>query len=403
MDIDILSEILGQHPAKRMDFDDLYAGLLENVENRYINRQQQGDLELFNYSASAVFDKQWNVYTLISRGLILEPKQKKVIATPFPKFFNYGESSLYGSHELKGKTIALEKLDGSLGIVFHHNGRWLCTTRGSFVSDQAVWGTNWINNNLDTSLLDVGHTYLFEIIYPENQIVVNYDFEGMVLLSAYCDKGFEYDHGELDGLKDNVSVRKAEYHCFENIDALIKSAKSIDRNYEGWVVQFPNGHKVKIKGEEYCRVHRLMSNVTPLGIWELMMNMDDMDDMDDMEGIRRDLPEEHLKDFDSISSIINNNVDELVRALEASLVSTRDLSNKDVGLSIARGSWPDGSSITDIERKFLFSARKDELLQMLSAPGKSRQAIFKYLKPRANILDGYRPSNAINRFQQEAS
>jgi len=29
-----------------------------------------------------------------------------------------------------------------------------------------------------------GYTYLFEIIYPENKIVVNYDYSGLVLLAV---------------------------------------------------------------------------------------------------------------------------------------------------------------------------------------------------------------------------
>ena len=117
---------------------------------------------------------------------ILLPAEKKVIATPFPKFFNYGEVEIWDSEQHDGDILALEKLDGSLGIVYHHSGEWHCATRGAFDSEQAMWAKTWLNNNIDTNALEKDHTYLFEIIYPENRIVVSYDYEGMVLLSAYC-------------------------------------------------------------------------------------------------------------------------------------------------------------------------------------------------------------------------
>ena len=67
------------------------------------------------------------LFSLISRGLILDPVQRLVIATPFPKFFNFNE----GGVALPDEPFTVsEKLDGSLGILFHHQGKWRITTRG---------------------------------------------------------------------------------------------------------------------------------------------------------------------------------------------------------------------------------------------------------------------------------
>ena len=35
-----------------------------------------------------------------------------------------------------------------------------------------------------------------------------------------------------------------------------------------------SGQAVKIKGEEYCRIHKLISKVTPLAIWDMLKNED---------------------------------------------------------------------------------------------------------------------------------
>ena len=40
----------------------------------------------------------------------------------------------------------MEKLDGSLIIIFHHNGRWRTATKGSFTSSQAQWAENFLEN-----------------------------------------------------------------------------------------------------------------------------------------------------------------------------------------------------------------------------------------------------------------
>ena len=74
--------------------------------------------------------------TLAARGLILDHAARRIVATPFPKFFNAGERD--GTiPDLPFETT--EKLDGSLIIIFHHRGRWRTATTGAFDSDQAVW------------------------------------------------------------------------------------------------------------------------------------------------------------------------------------------------------------------------------------------------------------------------
>jgi hypothetical protein len=73
------------HPVHLLSFDEIYAGLMIEVEAGYINKQVKGDLELFNYSVNATFEKHWNKFTLVARGLILCPTQKKVVALPMPK------------------------------------------------------------------------------------------------------------------------------------------------------------------------------------------------------------------------------------------------------------------------------------------------------------------------------
>jgi RNA ligase len=131
--------------------------------------------------------------TLLARGIILDPKNKRVVATPFPKFFNVGER-LDAIPDLPFEKF--EKLDGSLIILFYHKGEWHTATKGSLGSEQAKWAVRWITAH-DLSCLDKETTYLAEALYPENRIVVHYQHTGLVLLGASRGDGSEIAYDEL--------------------------------------------------------------------------------------------------------------------------------------------------------------------------------------------------------------
>jgi RNA ligase len=108
------------HPARVMAFDDLWNGLQAAKAEKLVTENVGHDgLRLFSYSDSCVYDKGWNDITMLARGVILDPGAKRVVATPFPKFFNVGER-MDSIPDLPFETF--EKLDGSLIILFHHNG-----------------------------------------------------------------------------------------------------------------------------------------------------------------------------------------------------------------------------------------------------------------------------------------
>ena len=44
----------------------------------------------------------------------------------------------------------------------------------------------------------------------------------------------------------------------------------IKHNEEGFVVRFTNGDRMKVKSEEYLRLHKIMTNVSTTAIWEML-------------------------------------------------------------------------------------------------------------------------------------
>ena len=125
-------------------------------------------LLIANYTPDVQYDRLWDEHPLLKqcRGLIVD-EDGAVIARPFPKFFNYEEHLEFDDLEdIPNEPFEVyEKMDGSLGIVFHYRGKWRVATRGSFHSDQADYAMENLLPKYDISNLDKSKTYLFEIIY----------------------------------------------------------------------------------------------------------------------------------------------------------------------------------------------------------------------------------------------
>lgn len=252
------------------------------VEKGLVSEQshpENDDIKIFNYTQECQFSAAWDDVTTRCRGLIMDVTTNKIIANPFPKFFNYGEH-LSKNMPIPDETpIVMEKLDGSLGILYHLNGKPWIATRGSFTSYQALWATRWFRDHTPLPRLnffsDNADTHLFEIIYPENRIVVNYDFSGLVYLGSRitatgtdmnCWKWFEKDIG-----------RRSKIIPTTNLEEL---AKMDEPNSEGFVVFYPKANvRMKIKFPEYVRLHKLVTGVSEIAIWEHLKEGNSLGDL----------------------------------------------------------------------------------------------------------------------------
>ena len=225
-------------------------------------------LTIWNYTEKVQYESLWDEVTLATRGLVTD-SSGRVVARPFSKFFNLEE----GKHQPTQEFEVFEKMDGSLGIVFVWEGQVVYATRGSFASDQAKWMATWGDRYNFSNILVEGYTYLFEIIYPENMIVVNYGGESRLVLLGVIktDTGEETSWTDLS-LVDGWDLVKR----YDGISDYTLLKGMVESNREGFVVRFSNGDRVKIKGEEYLRLHRIMTNLSTTAIWEVLSNGGDI-------------------------------------------------------------------------------------------------------------------------------
>jgi len=118
----------------------------------------------------------------------------------------------------------------------------------------------------------LGYTYLFEIIYPENRIVVDYGKEERLVLLGVMDKrGEEFPYNEIKGEGWDI-VNK-----YDGVNDYTKLKEMISNDEEGYVIRFSSGMRMKIKGEEYVRLHRILTNFSTKDIWELLRNNEQLE------------------------------------------------------------------------------------------------------------------------------
>lgn len=235
---------------------------LKNITGR---RHPTHDLIIWNYTVKCQYDQAWNDVTLQARGLITL-LDGTIVARPFKKFFNLEEHK--GEIPLEPFKVTT-KFDGSLGILYFLDGRTpRIATRGSFTNKQTIRANAILKRYQDYTFLPE-FTYLFEIIYPENRIVVDYGtMEDLVLLAViHTETGKECDIHQYpfrdqcpfpvtkvyDGIKDVAQLRQIQ-----------------ETNAEGFVIRFESGLRLKCKFAEYKRLSSLFSKCTARKIWEYL-------------------------------------------------------------------------------------------------------------------------------------
>lgn len=252
------------------------------IEQEYITVQKHpsAELYLYNYSRSAQQDHVWNEATLQCRGIIVDA-EGNIVARPFEKFYNMEELVEMGVEIPNLPFDAFEKMDGSLGIMYWIGDIPYLSTRGSFSSEQCQHGTKILHTKYKDiwNRFDRSKTYLFEIIYPEDKHCINYgpDVDDIFLLAVInTEDGTETD--SIDNYRDVLSVTKH----YDGIKDWKNIREEFDgANREGFVIRFSNGFRMKLKYEQYFKIHFLRSMLSKKLILEHIMSgtLSEIEDM----------------------------------------------------------------------------------------------------------------------------
>lgn len=254
--------------------DELNAAILEGQVR--VQSHPTKPLYIHNYTEEVQFSKRWNKITMACRGLILD-NEYNIVARPWKKFFNFGERDL--EIDFNAPVEVTDKMDGSLGILYHDGDNWAIATRGSFASEQAIHATRVLhekyldvlfaiddNDTYRERLMNI--TFLFEIIYPDNRIVVNYGLMDDLALLGAVENKLGYCMGPNTAAATlGWTGPRAETFSYATFGEAISA---VDREGKEGIVIRSGSKMVKLKQADYVELHRIVTNLSPKTIWQQM-------------------------------------------------------------------------------------------------------------------------------------
>jgi len=244
-------------------------------------------------SDNNVFEK-YNAWEL--RGLTFVNNKRYLM---LKKFFNINQTTGVMYDDVKNKQIKLvqEKADGSMIRFVNINGKIYAKSKFSFQSEQAkmaqeIYETNPLINEFVNKMLLKNLAPIFELVGPDNRIVISYPKNELVLLQVRDENTGEYYniYNSFD-----KRIKRAEYINMHDLDLLIsKSAKL--KNIEGWVIIFNDNTIIKLKTSWYFNLHNIITNVN---------NSNNI-----------------------LSAIFNNKIDDVLSQLDENFIDIRNNINK---------------------------------------------------------------------------
>ncbi|MEM9067072.1 MAG: RNA ligase [Myxococcota bacterium] len=255
--------------------------------------------------------------------MIVDRRTGECVARPFDKFFNWGEGERTSSARV---TSATEKMDGSLGILYRVNGKPLVATRGSFESEQASWATERLGRH-DLSGLPADTTLLFEVIYPTNRIVVDYaGREELCLLAARNrHSGAFYERRIVEEMGEAFGFPVVSQVAMRTAAQALAALPQLSANSEGYVLEFADGQRFKFKGDEYKRVHRIVTGLTFSRVLDLVREGGVVE-------AREAIPDEFAAEFDEWVEEIHETTRSVVESVDRAFAAAPKSTRKDYAL-----------------------------------------------------------------------
>lgn len=245
-----------------------------------IDIRQDGDYYILKYNM--LLSNMALPEVLEARGSIFRQNEDGMwicVCHPFDKFFNYGEK--YSAvHDIDWETATVQqKVDGSLIKIWWDREEWHISTNGSIDAFKAECG-NITYGDLVISVisnienfweeLDSTYCYMFELTSPYNHIVVKYEGTKLWLLGA---RNMLTDE-EVDVECELDDIEIPTFYSYHSLSECIAAAHKMGDDEEGYVVCDANFNRIKIKGDEYLKLHKLRGNgpLTILRIVEMWQN-----------------------------------------------------------------------------------------------------------------------------------
>ena len=264
--------------------------LRNNPMIRFKNEEVDGEQYTIVHYMIANSELWTNPVALEARGNVYNSNGDCVCAC-FPKFFNLNERPENQENLIKDNIVLFEeKKDGSLVTpILTPKGNIVFKTKKSFYSDVALLANQCVTEDilkLSRIYLEELLTPLFEFTHPETQIVINYGPKPQFTLLAVRDMingqeiPYEYLKEDLAQLNSSIPlINTYSFYTWDQFRNTLETTKGI----EGFVLILDDGRRVKVKTEEYLRLHRVYTELRQRDVAEACVD----ETLDDILGKKR--------------------------------------------------------------------------------------------------------------------
>ena len=269
------------------------------IINNYINKVKCPNLDIYSYcySQKCEIEENWNDITLACRGLVLD-LEGNIIFNCVKKFFNKDQNQIakdiFNNLDLNNLRN-YEKLDGSFIKIFKYNNKLIIGSKTSFENEYTDWAKEIIKR--DNLKFEDGLSYHFELIVPENRIVVDYKKDKNLYLWAVVETKTGKELDIYDKRFENFNKVK----LIKDVESYLKKS-----NVEGIVI-YDGKNRLKLKTQEYLKLHRIRTMCSKKRIIELLEEGKSIRDFDFPDEFIKDLlrmEDEILKEFDKIYDFV---------------------------------------------------------------------------------------------------
>lgn len=270
----LICNIIKEHKEDWRDF------FRENYPDIHIKEETETPYALFSYTIKANFN---DPVVQEARGIIINTEIPEVACYPFRKFGKPDES--YVDTIDWSSSRVEEKIDGSLIKLWFDKilCKWQFSSNkairleDAFCNDdhtmtlmdvliQASGYEKIVNEvlNTESSILNKDKTYLFELISPNNKVVINHKATTIYHIGTRNNK---------TGIEEMtyIGIKRPDVynlHSFEECHEFVtrdcnrhyKNRKYDDCRMEGFVVVDKNWNRMKIKSPLYSMLHNIISS-----------------------------------------------------------------------------------------------------------------------------------------------
>ena len=318
--------------------------LFELTKKTHICFEKHPEKELFifgYYNGGIDKPNVWNELTKMCRGLIVD-NEGNIIERPFEKFWTFrqymSEDTLLLSENRIQKLPNIpfkiyEKVDGSMATLYWIDDEPFLATQRSFSSPKAKKATEILHKKYSHTFdkFNKEYTYIFEAIYPETSIFIDYGNQEELYLIGIIEKKTGNAIPVTDIGFPICKDLTEQYGHIKNYDDLSNLNIS---NLEGFVIHYENDLRIKIKFPWYKEISlmkdKMLSGVknahlnqfllmqklgfkiqslTNIHVWECLKNGDN-----ELNGIKAKLTVFHYTT--GVEFWLKNQVDSILQEIE---------------------------------------------------------------------------------------